>query len=250
MRLTWIGHATVRLEVGGVRLLTDPVLRGRLAHLRRHGAAVAPDAAAGVDAVLLSHQHLDHFDVPSLRRVDRAATVIAPHGATRRVEKLGFANVVGIAAGEATEVRGVRIEAVPATHDGRRHPLDEDAEALGFVIAASPSVYFAGDTDVFPEMDGLAGDLGVALLPIWGWGPSIGPGHMGPAEAARAAAMLHPRLVVPIHWGTLFPVGLKRWRGAALIDPARAFVRHLAEVAPDVEVRVLAPGESLVTPGG
>jgi L-ascorbate metabolism protein UlaG (beta-lactamase superfamily) len=250
MRLTWIGHATVLLDLGGVRLLTDPVLRGRLAHLRRHGPAPAQDVAAGVDAVLLSHQHLDHFDIPSLRRIGRGAAVLAPRGSGGRLRRLGFTNVVELVSGEETEVRGVRIAAVRATHDGRRHPLGEPADALGFVVDAGARVYFAGDTDVFAEMDGLVTGLDLALLPIWGWGPTIGPGHMGPAAAARAAAMLRPRMVVPIHWGTLFPVGLKRWRGAALVEPPHAFLRHLAEVAPDVEVRVLAPGETLVTPGG
>src|SRR4051812_12938219 len=146
MRLTWIGHATVLLDLGGVRLLTDPVLRGRLAHLRRHGPAPAQDVAAGVDAVLLSHQHLDHFDVPSLRRIDRSATMVAPRGAGGRLRRLGFTNVIELAAGEETEVHGVRIEAVPATHDGRRHPLGDPADALGFVIDAGARVYFAGDT--------------------------------------------------------------------------------------------------------
>jgi L-ascorbate metabolism protein UlaG (beta-lactamase superfamily) len=114
-------------------------------------------------------------------------------------------------------------------------------------------VYFAGDTDLLDDMDGLVEGLDVALLPVWGWGPSLGPGHMDPEAAARAAAMLRPRVAVPIHWGTLFPAGLKRWRPGPLTDPPHAFARHVAALAPDVAVRVLAPGEALdlpTTPGG
>ena len=80
-RLTWVGHATVLLEIGGARLLTDPLLRTRLGHLRRHGAPPAPEVTQDIDAVLVSHVHLDHLDVRSLRSVARTARVIAPGGA-------------------------------------------------------------------------------------------------------------------------------------------------------------------------
>ena len=142
-------------------------------------------------------------------------------------------------------VAGATVTAVEAEHDGRRHPLGPVAETLGFEIAGAHRVYFAGDTDVFAGMEALAGRHDLALLPIWGWGPSLGPGHMDPAAAARAVALLRPRLVVPIHWGTLFPAGLERVRGAMLVEPPRAFARMVAELAGDVEVRTLAPGESL-----
>jgi L-ascorbate metabolism protein UlaG (beta-lactamase superfamily) len=248
MRLTWIGHATVLIELAGVRMLTDPVLRGRLAHLTRHGAPPTPDATARLDAVLLSHLHLDHFDVPSLRRVDPATSVLVPRGATSRVRRLGFTTVTELAPGETAEVGDVTVTAVPATHDGRRHPLAEPAEAIGFVLRADERVYFAGDTDLFDDMEGLVEDLDLALLPVWGWGPSLGPGHMDPEAAARAAAMLRPRVAVPIHWGTLFPAGLKHWRPGPLAEPPHAFARAVAELAPDVEVRVLAPGDALEMP--
>jgi L-ascorbate metabolism protein UlaG (beta-lactamase superfamily) len=104
-------------------------------------------------------------------------------------------------------------------------------------------VYFAGDTDVFAGMAEL-GPLDVALLPVWGWGPSLGPGHMDPEQAARAAALLRPRVAVPIHWGTYLQVGLRR-REALLRGPPHAFADRCAELAPDVEVRVLEPGGTL-----
>jgi L-ascorbate metabolism protein UlaG (beta-lactamase superfamily) len=105
-------------------------------------------------------------------------------------------------------------------------------------------VYFPGDTDLFEGMTELAG-ADVALLPVWGWGPNLGRGHLDPGRAAEAAALLRPRLAVPIHWGTLYPAGLRRVLPRPLADPGDAFVEAVARRAADVIVRVLRPGESL-----
>jgi L-ascorbate metabolism protein UlaG (beta-lactamase superfamily) len=247
-RLTWVGHATVLLELGGARLLTDPVLRGRLGHLVRHGAPPAPGVTERLDAVLISHLHLDHLDAPSLRMLEPDVRVLAPRGAAPVLRKLGFAKAQELIVGDRVTVGGAEVVAVPAEHDGRRIPLGPEADTLGFVVSGERTVYFAGDTDLFDGMREMAGRLDVALLPIWGWGPSLGPGHLDPLGAAQAAALLRPRLAVPIHWGTLFPTGLARWRGEALVDPPRVFAREAATLAPDVEVRVLAPGEALALP--
>jgi L-ascorbate metabolism protein UlaG (beta-lactamase superfamily) len=244
-RVTWIGHATALLELGGARLLTDPVLRDRVMHLRRHAASPAAGVADGIDAVLLSHLHLDHADVASLRRLPRDVAVLVPRGAGPLVRRLGFTQASELVLGEAVQVAGAAVTAVPAVHDGRRHPLGRHADAIGFVVAGERRVYFAGDTDVFDAMADLAGTLDAALVPVWGWGPSLGPGHMDPVVAARAVALMRPRVAVPIHWGTFFPAGLARLRGSALVEPPLAFARHVGELAPSVQVRVLAPGESL-----
>jgi L-ascorbate metabolism protein UlaG (beta-lactamase superfamily) len=244
-RVTWLGHATALLELGGARLLTDPVLRDRVAHLRRHADSPRAGVTDGIDAVLLSHLHHDHADVASLRRLPRDVAVIVPRGAAPFLRRLGFSRTSELGTGDRIEVAGATVTAVRAVHDGRRHPLARPAEAIGFVVAGERSVYFAGDTDVFDAMTDLAGTLDAALVPVWGWGPSLGPGHMDPLAAARAVAMLRPRVAVPIHWGTFFPAGLARLRGAALVDPPHEFARFASELAPDVTVRVLAPGGTL-----
>jgi L-ascorbate metabolism protein UlaG (beta-lactamase superfamily) len=251
-RLTWAGHATALVEMDGVRLLTDPVVRGRLAHLRRHAPPVAPELTTRIDAVLISHLHSDHLDLPSLRRLEGPTRLIGPRGIARVLRSRGFGPVTELAPGQRTAVGDVAVTAVPATHDGRRWPLGRAAGAVGFVLAGARRVYFAGDTDVFDAMRDIGGDLDVALLPVWGWGPSLGPGHMDPPAAARAAALLRPRVAVPIHWGTLFPVGLARRHAELLVDPPHAFARHVAELAPDVRVEILAPGGvlELATPVG
>lgn len=243
-RITWLGHATVLLEVAGARLLTDPVLRGRVAHLRRHAPRVGGSVAVeSIDGVLISHAHHDHLDRPSLRPLARAGTeAVVPHGAASLLRGLGFGAVREVHAGETISVGGADVEAVPAWHPTRRWPHRATLDALGFLVER---VWFAGDTDIDDGMEALRGRVDVALLPIWGWGPTLGPGHLDPASAARAAALVAPQVVVPIHWGTFLPVGT-RWRhGAVLSAPAQAFAAQVARAAPSVRVATLAVGETL-----
>jgi L-ascorbate metabolism protein UlaG (beta-lactamase superfamily) len=227
----------VLVEHGGVRLLTDPVLRARLAHLRRH--APAPEVPAGVDAVLLSHLHYDHLDLPSLNLLPGDVRVLAPAGAGALLGPAGIRHVEELVPGDVTDAGGLRIEATPAEHDDRRRPLGARATPIGFVVRGRPSVYFAGDTGMFPGMAELA-PVDVALLPVAGWGPKLGPGHMDSEDAAQAAALLRPGVAVPIHWGTLHPRG--RRRGTWFHAPPHEFAARVAELAPDVDVRILEPG--------
>jgi L-ascorbate metabolism protein UlaG (beta-lactamase superfamily) len=249
-RLTWIGHSTALLELDGARLLTDPILVGRIAHIRRHGPAPGPEAGRNLDAVLLSHLHLDHLHLPSLRRIDGAVPLIAPRGAGSWLRRRGFADVRELSPGERLEVAGIGITGVPAHHPRRRFPaVGPVAEPLGFVLTGSRRIYFAGDTDFFGEMSDVGtGGLDLALLPVWGWGITLEDGHLDPEKAARAAAVLQPRLAVPIHWGTLFPIGRSRRFGHLLTEPPHDFKRQAARWAPNVEVRVLDPGDSLDLP--
>lgn len=244
-RVTWIGHATALIEIGGVRLLTDPLLRDRLGHLRRHGPRPAAKAIADLDAILISHLHLDHLDLPSLRRLPRSTRLLVPRGAGGFLRRRGFAHAEELAAGERADVAGLAVHAVPAVHDRRRWPRGAEADTIGFV--AGRRVYFAGDTDLFDGMAELAG-IDLALLPVWGWGPTLGEGHLDPEGAARAAALVRPRLAIPIHWGTFYPRMLERYKPDRLTDPPHEFAAAVARLAPAVDVRVLAPGESVQLP--
>jgi len=243
-RLTFAGHATVLLELGGTRFLTDPVLRTRLAHLHRVVAPPADDLIADIDAVLLSHLHHDHLDLPSLKRLDRSVPVITARGAGRFARRAGFTGVIELRPGDTVKIAGVPVTATFADHDGRRLPRGPGIAALGFLIGDSPRIYFAGDTGLFAGMADL-GDLDVALLPVWGWGPSLGAGHLPPERAAQALTLLEPRMAIPIHWGTLRRVGHARRMRDLLIDPPRAFAREAARLAPGVRVEILEPGESI-----
>ena len=241
--VTYVGHATVLLELDGARFLTDPVLRSRLAHLRRQGPAPARDSAADLDAILISHLHHDHTDLPSLRRLGTRTPILAPRGAGGFLRRRGFTAVTELEPGGSETIAGVEVAAVEAEHGGGRRRRSDDSATIGFVLSGSSRAYFAGDTDLFEGMADLAGGLDLALLPVWGWGPTLGPGHLDPERAARAAAILTPRIAIPIHWGTLFPIGLSRLGRRHLIAPPREFERCCAELAPQVEVRVLSPGE-------
>jgi L-ascorbate metabolism protein UlaG (beta-lactamase superfamily) len=244
-RLTFLGHSTVLIEISGTRLLTDPVLGHVMWSLRRRAARAPASRLADVDAVFISHGHFDHLDLPSLRALPGRPDVIVPAGLGRVVQRAGLGHVHEVHIGDRLSIGGVEIEVVAAAHGGRRWPWSAAADAIGCRISASSSVYFAGDTDLFPEMAALAGRVDVALLPVGGWGPRLGRGHLDPRRAAEAAALIRPAVAVPIHWGTLSPIGLHRLIGNRFDAPGQAFAHAVAQYAPDVRVRVLAPGGSI-----
>jgi L-ascorbate metabolism protein UlaG (beta-lactamase superfamily) len=245
MRLTFVGHSTVLIELDGLRILTDPLLRGRFVHVRRRVPPVDPALVADVDVVLVSHCHHDHLDRPSLRKVGRNATVIVPRGARRFVPRFGIGRVEEIVEGEQRSFGGVEVHATHAEHRPGRI-LPRGPAAIGFSIKGTKQLYFGGDTDLFPGMRDLRGGLDVALLPISAWGTHLGSGHLDPARAAEALTLLEPRVAIPIHWGTFRSINIRRSGPRLLSDPERLFAREAAAHAPAVDVRVLAPGQSTI----
>lgn len=241
-RLTYIGHATTLIRLGQTSILTDPMLRGWLGPLRRQGPSPKQQLASIPDIVLISHLHRDHLDLRSLRRVPPRTPMVIPRGAGPWVGKAGSRRLVEVGVGESASLDGVELTAVPAVHDGHRHRWGAEIQSLGYRIRGNGlTVYFAGDTELFDEMSDL-GPVDLALLPVWGWGPSVGQGHLNPETAAHALTLIRPRLAVPIHWGTFYPAGLRRLRPEPLARPPMEFARLAHEVAPEVEVRVLQPG--------
>jgi L-ascorbate metabolism protein UlaG (beta-lactamase superfamily) len=246
VRATWYGHSTVWLEDSGVRLLTDPVLTGRLAHLRRVAGPVP--ALPGVpDAVLLSHLHADHLHLASLRRLGGDPLYVLPAGAADFVRtglRRPDARCVELRPGDGTTVDGVRIHAVPARHHDSRGPWSNlRATPLGFVVDGALRTWYAGDTSLYDEMADLH-PVDLALIPVGGWGPTLGPGHLDPAGAAEAVRRVKAPAAVPVHYGTFWPVGCARIRRHLFDGPGAAFARHAADLTPDTRVTVLRHGET------
>jgi L-ascorbate metabolism protein UlaG (beta-lactamase superfamily) len=239
--ITWLGHATVLIEMGGLRILTDPVLRHRIGPLVR----VVPDPVpvGPVDCVLISHLHADHADVRSLRAIDCRGPFVAPYPGGEWLTGRGLARATDVRAGQDLNLGSVQVTATPATHDRRRWRFGPAADPVGYLIRGSTSVYFAGDTDLFLAMAELRGRVDIALLPVWGWGTSVGAGHLDPESAAAAVALIAPAVAIPIHWGT-FTMPHARRAAEDRARPAREFAAYAERYAPAVEVRMLAPGDS------
>lgn len=244
-RITYVGHATTLIEMDGKRLLTDPLLRNRVWHLLRWRSKIEHHWYQNIDAVLISHLHWDHLDLPSLRLLDETTQFIVPAGAAKLLRRHGIRHVEEISVGASSTVGGLTIQATYAAHDGNRLLSRASADSVGFLIQGEYSIYFAGDTDIFPEMADLVETLDVALLPVWGWGPTLGSGHLDPYRAAKALQLLQPRLAIPIHWGTFFPIGLAWLMPRFLIEPPQAFTLFAAALAAEVETHVLPPGSHL-----
>ncbi len=197
-----------------------------------------------VDAVLVSHVHWDHLDVPSLRSLGPEPLLVVPLGAGRMLRRRGFARVTEVVPGDRVAIAGINVRATYAEHAARRRPWGSRPPSLGFVTEGSPRVYFAGDTDLFPAMAELA-PVDVALLPIAGWGRRTGSGHLDAERAAEALQLLRPRIAIPIHWGTYSRRRASLSGEAHPRRPAEEF-RLLARAAsPGTEVVILAPGESV-----
>ena len=226
--------------------MTDPLLRDRLLLVLRRHRGAGRDVLGRADGVLISHLHQDHLDIPSLRMIGKDVPVVTAPGGGRILTRRRFTSVVELAPGERTELAGIPVEATHAEHIGGRFVFGLGRGGVGGYLIDGPlRIYFAGDTELFDGMEDLRDRVDVAMLPIWVWGPKVGPGHLDPERAARALAMIRPRIAVPMHWGSIGPVGARRLWPWMFHQPARDFVAHANRLAPDTEVRVLQPGETV-----
>jgi L-ascorbate metabolism protein UlaG (beta-lactamase superfamily) len=245
--MRWLGHASTVIEDRGTVIMTDPVLTARVAHLRRRRGPVPSDPAVHrPDVVLLSHLHADHTHLPSLRLLSEDVPIVVPAGAPDALPALRDVGdrLIEVQPGDTVAIGEVTIGAVPADHDGRRWRRGpRRIPALGYVITGDRRTYFAGDTDLYPALADWVSDIDLALLPVGGWGPTLGAGHMDPERAVRAAEIVSARHVVPIHFGTLWPIGLGRVRPERFFGPGGEFVRLATETG--LRATELEPGASL-----
>ena len=256
-RLTWVGHASWLVQLDGVSLLIDPIFSDSIGPgVRRHvPPAISVAALPPIDAQLVTHNHRDHLDLPSLKAVGRP--VIAGLGLTE------FFAANGLACTEldwwaTTQVGRVTVRFVPSQHWSRRGLSDENQTLWGgFVVEGSSArIYHSGDTAYFAgftEIGQRVGDIDAALLPIGAYEPAwfMSKQHMNPEEAARAFGDLGAREFVAMHWGTFQltdeamdepPQRLEReWRRLGL-DAGRC---HVLPIGGSLMVRgpARAPGE-------
>lgn len=253
LALTWFGHSTFLIRIGGHAVLTDPVLGNRVGpgHLHLHRLPpLRPDPGLirRLDAIVISHADYDHLDIASLKRLAGRfphARVFVPEGTAFLVRRAGFARVEEMRWYETARLDGLSITAVPAIHGVRRPPFAIDSmHWAGFVIGDRQNrVYFAGDTArdkaVFSDMRRRLGPVDVALVPTGAWSPHRfqRPYHVEPGEAAELAKMLGARLAVGMHWGTF-----------ALSEdpPAEQKRRFLAASTPQTRTTVFRIGETRV----
>src|SRR4051794_36384903 len=150
LRITWLGHSTVLFELDGKRIVTDPVLGRRVAHLWRHSTPVPP--LGHIDAVLISHAHHDHLDVRSLRRLTSGTRILAPSGSAGLVRKKHLGSVEEVSVGDRIQVGPAAVTVLPARHATKRSPVGQESDAVGFRVEGSASAVFFGDTDLFDGM--------------------------------------------------------------------------------------------------
>lgn len=210
--VTWVGHATFVVQIGGLRVLTDPVWSRRIPGIRPR--FVPPGVAFAdlrhVDAVLISHNHYDHLDAATIRRLPRDTTMLVPGGLGRWFTRRGFRQVVELDWWESEQLGEVRFDFVPAHHWSRRGLTDTCRSLWGGWMLTGPTgrrLYFAGDTGYgrwFGEIAERYQGIDVAMLPIGAYHPRwfMRSVHMNPEEAVRACLELDARHLASMHWGT------------------------------------------------
>lgn len=253
MRFIWLGHSSVVLDLDGVRVLTDPLLRPHAGLLRRLAPRPVPASWSRPDVVLLSHLHHDHAELRSLRMLEGAVLMSAPENVAW-LRRRRLADTVPLDEGWTAAGAGVAVRQVAAEHHHRPMPHRPNAAHGHLVRGPSGTVWFAGDTGLFPGMAAMpalaGGPIDVAVVPVWGWGPRLSAGHLDPETAARAVALSGARFAIPVHWGTLHPPLVTRFARSWLELPGERFAGAVADQAPGCTAVILAPGEAWVAPAG
>ena len=256
MKITYIGHATLLIELAGTRILTDPNFDPKLGRILPRVAApgIALQDLPALDALLLTHAHADHLSFDSLERLPRTVPLYAPPVIARWLRRLGFDHAEPIAPGESARVGRVTIHAASATHRGNRYGFDRwRSSANMYLLDGGQTVFFAGDTALVEDTHHLVErvlwkngrELDVALLPIgyapW-WKPGFSKGHLTHEDALTLFERLRARVLMPYHWGTF------RHVTATAHDAIRRLRERLASHHLADAVRIVEPGDALEVP--
>lgn len=249
LRVSWVGHSTMLIELDGRRVLTDPVFSDRaspfqwLGPLRFSPPAIEISELPPIDAVLISHDHYDHLDMDAIRALDRKGVqFLVPLGVGAHLEAWGVdpARIEELDWWEETRFAGLTLVCLPARHFSGRRGLagNRSLWASWAVIGREARVYFSGDTSMTPdflEIGRRYGPFEIAMIEAAAYNPFWADYHLGPEQAVEAFVMLRGRLLVPIHWGT-FDLALHSWT-----EP----MERMRRAAADRGVRLVIP-----IPGG
>lgn len=249
VRATWLGHSSLLIELGGRRFLTDPVFSHRISPSPLVGPRrffTSPIGAAelpAIDAVVLSHDHFDHLDMPTIRALG-PVRYIAPLGVGAHLEHWGVPaeSITELDWWEATCIGDVELVCTPARHfSGRGLSTRDSTLWSGWAfVARERRVYFSGDTGMFPGFSDIGSTLGpfdLTLIEAGAYNAAWADVHLGPEQAVRAHTMLRGRVFMPIHWGT-YNLALHPWT-----EPAERVLAEVARVGSAVAMP--RPGQSI-----
>jgi len=245
--LTWIGHATFVLRLGGALIASDPVWSERISGIipRKAPPGVALESLPPLDVVTISHNHYDHLDVPTLRRIGKQAAYVTLPGNGALLSAAGLANVIELDWWQSHRFGALEVTAVPARHWSMRAPWNRNDMLWGGFVYRGPEgvAYHSGDTalfDGFAEIGQRAGPIDWAMLPIGAYEPRwfMEPQHMNPEDAGQAFERLGARHLVAMHWGTFKltdePLGepperLRRFFVERGLEPSRLWILDVGE---------------------
>ena len=253
MRITYIGHATLLIEIGGRRFLTDPNFDATLGRFlpRVSAPGIALGALPGLDAIILSHAHADHLSFASLDGLSRTIPLLAPPVIARWLQARGYTHAESLAPGDSRTVAGVKISAAGAKHVGSRYAIDRwRSDASMYLLdAGTETAFFAGDTALTPETHHMVRDLvvttgrqlDIALLPIghapW-WKFNFRRGHLTGEDALTLFSRLDAKFLIPYHWGTF------RHVTAGAHDAIVRLRARLPQYDRNHQVKIIEPGEA------
>lgn len=253
--VTFIGHSSFLLQIAGRKVLIDPVFAKRLVLLRRQRRpGLLLERLPPIDLVLLTHAHMDHLNIASLRRIVRATRrltgcapeVVVPKGVEDLVAGLGFAQVRSLSWWEETDVEGLRVTMTPCKHWGARMFRDTYRGYGGYVVETDHhSVYHSGDTAYFSGFREIGARLKpkLALLPIGAYFPdSYRVVHTSPEEALRGFLEVGAERMVPMHYGT-FQLGRE-----PMEEPVKRLTAEAERLGVRAQVNILEEGETLRVP--
>ncbi|WIG98840.1 MBL fold metallo-hydrolase [Myxococcus sp. SDU36] len=251
LRVTWLGHSTTLVEIDGFRVLTDPVWGERASPVafagpkRFHPAPVSIEQLPQLDAIVISHDHYDHLDRPSITRLlALGVPFVTSLGVGAHLEAWGVPaeRIFELDWWESIELRGLTITAAPAQHFSGRGLGDRNATSWSSFVLCGPrhTVFFSGDTGLteeYREIRERFGSFDLIMLEVGAWDPAWDDIHLGPANALHAHAMLGGGAFLPVHWGT-FNLGLHAWN-----EPAEDLLKLRPSDAPLIMPRLGQPVE-------